>query len=233
MKQVIILSIFLTLLLVSCQNREKSNLTLFSDQIPTDTALIFGQGIISTDDAMEFAITFNPEMNELYFTRRKPEEENEIYTMKLVDDKWSVPEVAFFSTNNSKYWDFEPHINPKGDLLYFGSLRPLNDTIESSGMHQWYLKKNENGWSQPIPLETPFVDRFVMYITSSENNSLYFTSSENGQGGIYYAIREEGQDVGIKKMGKEINSGVVPCIKILVAAEARSIMGQDRELDSI
>jgi len=207
MKQVIILSIFLTLLLVSCQNNEKSNLVLFSDQIPTDTALIFGQGIISTDDAMEFAITFNPEMNELYFTRRKPEEENEIYSMKLVDDKWSAPEAAFFSTNNSKHWDFEPHINPKGDLLYFGSLRPLNDTIESSGMHQWYLKKNEDGWSQPIPLETPFVDRFVMYITSSENNSLYFTSSENGQGGIYYAIREQGQDVSIKKMGKEVNTG--------------------------
>ncbi len=207
MKQVLILSIFLTLLLVSCQNSEKSNLALFSDQIPTDTALIFGQGIISTDDAMEFAITFNPEMNESYFTRRKPEGENEIYSMKLVDDKWSAPEVAFFSTNNSKHWDFEPHINPKGDLLYFGSLRPLNDTIESSGMNQWYLKKNEDGWSQPIPLETPFVDRFVMYITSSENNSLYFTSSENGQGGIYYAIREEGQDVSIKKMGKEVNTG--------------------------
>jgi len=208
MKQIKILSI-LTLLFIStisCQNSEKSNITLLSNQIPVDTPLVFGPGIISTDDAMDFAITFNPEMDEMYFTRRKPEEQNKVYAMKLIDGKWTAPEVAFFSAN--KGWDFEPHITPKGDILYFGSTRPLNDTIESSGMHQWYLKKNENGWSQPIPLEKPFVDRFVMYITSSENNTLYFTSSENGQGGIYSSMREEGQDVSINKMGKEVNTGV-------------------------
>ena len=119
MKQIKILPIltFLLVIIFSCQDSKKSSLTLLSDQIPNDTALIFGQGIISTDDAMEFAITFNPEMTEMYFTRRKPEEDNKIYTMKLVDGKWSEPELAFFSTN--KGWDFEPNINPKGDLLYF------------------------------------------------------------------------------------------------------------------
>lgn len=208
MKQVKIISI-LTLLLVfiaSCQDNEKSNLTLFSDQIPTDTALVFGEGIISTDN-FEFAITFNPEMDELFFTRRKPEADNEIYTMKLADGKWSDPEQASFTAK--KGWDFEPHINPKGDLLYFGSTRPLNDTIEASGLHQWHSKKNANGWSKPIPLEKPFVDRFVMYLTSSENGNLYFTSEEEGakpeDGGIYNSINEEGQYGSVKRMGKEIN----------------------------
>ncbi len=209
MKQVKILSIFLTFLFVytSCQNTKKSNLTLLSNQIPEDTPLIFGSDIISTDDAMEFAITFNPEMDELYFTRRKSGEENEIYTMKLVDGKWSEPELAFFST--IKGWDFEPHINPNGDLLYFGSTRPLNDAIESSGLHQWYSKKDASGWSKPIPLEKPFVDRFVMYLTSSENGNLYFTSGEKGDKPedwvIYNSIYEEGQYRNIKRMVKEIN----------------------------
>jgi hypothetical protein len=211
MKQINFLSI-LTLLFIStisCRNIEKSNITLLSNQIPEDTPLVFGPDIISTDDAMDFAITFNPEMDEMYFTRRKPEEQNKVYAMKLIDGKWTAPEVAFFSAN--KGWDFEPHITPKGDILYFGSTRPLNDTIESSGMHQWYVKKNGSGWSQPIPLEKPFVDRFVMYLSSSENNTLYFTSKEKEEklsdGGIYYASSQEGQDVSIKKMGKEINSG--------------------------
>lgn len=78
-------------------------------------------------------------MDELYFTRRKTEEKNKIYTMKFVDGKWSESELTFFSTDHG--WDFEPHINPKGDRLYFGSTRPLNDTIKSSGMHQWYSEK--------------------------------------------------------------------------------------------
>lgn len=53
MKQVKILSILLTLLLIfntSCRNSEKSNITLLSNQIPVDSAFIFGQGIISTDN---------------------------------------------------------------------------------------------------------------------------------------------------------------------------------------
>tara|TARA_R110000744_G_scaffold127627_1_gene234491 strand:- start:1703 stop:1954 length:252 start_codon:yes stop_codon:yes gene_type:complete len=77
------LSIFLTLLSVcsSCQNSEESNLALISDQRPLDTPLIFGQGIISTDNK-EFGLTFNPTTDELFFTRRKPGESNQIFTMK-------------------------------------------------------------------------------------------------------------------------------------------------------
>ena len=233
MKQTKILSI-LTLLFINsaCQYSEKSNITLLSNQIPVDTPLVFGPGIISTDDAMEFAITFNPEMNELFFTRRKPGERNTIYTMKLIEGKWTEPEVAFFSTNSNKYGSYEPHITPKGDSLYFGTTRPLNGAAKSSGMHQWYLKKNANGWSQPIPLEKPFVDRFVMYITSSENNNLYFTSREKedkrGQGGIYYAINEDGQYPSIKKMGKEINSGTWIEHAYIAPDESYMIFGGER-----
>ena len=81
---------FLLIFITSCQDNKKSNLPLLSNQIPTDTPLVFGEGIISTD-SYEFAITFTPEMDEMYFTRRKPEEGNEIYAMKLVDEKWSNP----------------------------------------------------------------------------------------------------------------------------------------------
>jgi hypothetical protein len=48
-----------------------------------------------------------------------------------------------------------------------------------------------------------------MYITSSKNGNLYFTSNEKGaepkDGGIYNSINEEGQYRNIKRMGKEIN----------------------------
>jgi len=78
-------------------------------------------------------------------------------------------------------------------------------------MHQWYSKRNEDGWRQPVPLEKPFVDRFTMYITASTKGNLYFTSNEKGakpeDGGIYYARQEEGQYETINRMGEEINSG--------------------------
>lgn len=231
MKQINFLSILTLLFMttISCQNSEKSNLTLLSNQIPVDTPLVFGPGIISTTN-YEFAITFNPEMDELYFTRRKPEEDNEIYTMKLVEGKWLDPELAFFSTN--KGWDFEPHINPQGNRLYFGSTRPLNDTIKSSGLHQWYSEKNESDWSKPMPLGKPFVDRFIMYLTSSKSGNLYFTSKEKedklSDGGIYYATSQEGQDVSIKKMGKEINSGAWIEHPYIAPDESYMIFGSER-----
>jgi Tol biopolymer transport system component len=198
---------FLLAVITSCQDNEKSNLTLLSDQIPTDTALVFGQGIISTDN-FEFAITFSPEMDEMYFTRRKPDEDNEIYSMQLADGKWSIPESAFFKAD--KGWDFEPHIDPEGKLLYFGSTRPLNDTIKASGLHQWYCKKNVSGWGKPKPLEKPFADRsVVMYLTSSVNGNLYFTTGEKGDKPedwvIYNSINEKGTYKSINRMGNEIN----------------------------
>ena len=234
MKHVKTLSLFLTLLsaFTSCQNNKKSSLTLLSDQIPTDTPLIFGQGIISTDDAMEFAITFNPEMTEMYFTRRKPEERNNIFISKLLEGKWSKPELALFSSEDT--WDFEPHINPKGDILYFGTNKPLNDSIASSGIHEWQIKKDENGWGQPISLEEPFVDnRFIMYVTSSKNGNLYFTSEAVGatpddELSIYYTTYREGQYADFKKMGKEINTGTMIAHPYIAPDESYMIFDGER-----
>jgi Tol biopolymer transport system component len=177
-------------------------------EIPTDTPLVFGEGVIATD-SYEFAITFSPVMDELFFTRRNPAEDNKIYTMQLMDGKWSSPKPAFFTATEG--WDFEPHINPKGDKLYFGSTRPLNDTLKPSGLYQWYSKRQAKGWSTPIPLEKPFVDKSViMYLTSSEKGNLYFTTGEKGDKPedwvIYRSISQDDQYKSIERLGKEINA---------------------------
>ncbi len=207
MKAIKVTFLFLVSHLFTCNQETSSNLILLDANVPTDTPLVFGEGVVSTNN-YEFAITFSPEMDELYFTRRKPKEDNKIYAMQLVDGKWSAPKPAFFTANEG--WDFEPHISPDGDKLYFGSTRPLNDTIESSGLHQWYSKKEAKGWSKPIPLEKPFADRSItMYLTSSEKGNLYFTTGEKGDKPedwvIYNSIKEDDQYQSIDRMGKEIN----------------------------
>tara|TARA_R110002012_G_scaffold54189_14_gene139041 strand:- start:10371 stop:11300 length:930 start_codon:yes stop_codon:yes gene_type:complete len=207
MKTPYFIFLFFAFLSFSCTKETSSNLMLLDANIPTDIPLVFAEGIISTD-SYEFAITFSPEMDELYFTRRKPGGDNEIYTMKLVDDNWSNPEPAFFTATEG--WDFEPHISPNGDKLYFGSTRPLPDFLKSNGLHQWYSSRTENGWSNPVPLERPFMDKsIIMYLTSSENGNLYFTTGENGDKPedwvIYKSIKEDGQHKKIDRMGNEIN----------------------------
>lgn len=209
----IFLTLLLTLILESCSENNKSNLTLLDNQIPTDEPLVFAPGIISIDDHVSSSITFSPDMDELFFNRRKSGESHNIYTMKLIDGEWSKPKPALFSTNK-EYLDFHSRFNPKGDRLYFGSTRPINDTIKTSnnprGLHQWYIEKDGNdSWSEPILMQKPFLDIFIMCTTPSKNDNLYFTSGK-GPGaedeGIYYAINQNGKYISIERMGDVINA---------------------------
>jgi hypothetical protein len=183
-----------------------SPLSLLSHEVPGDSAIVFAKDIISTD-AFEFAITFSPEMDELFFTRRKPDSDNQIYTSKLINEIWTTPQLAFFTPDEG--WDFEPHINPAGDKLYFGSVRPHPDTLYPGGLYQWVSERTSEGWSQPIPLEAPFDNRFVMYLTSSATGNLYFTSMEEDakmeDGGIYYSKAEGENYKEVSRMGNAIN----------------------------
>ncbi len=177
---------------------------------PGSVPEVFASGIISIDSLIEGSITFNKEMNELFFQRRQREGSHNIYTMKLIKGKWSTPKQAFFSTNN-KYLDLHPRFSPNGDRLYFGSTRPLNDSIKSSGFHQWYIEKNEEGWGQPkLLLEKLFKDEWIMCVNSTESGNLYFNSKEKEEKledeGIYYSVNQGDKHSVLKKISNKINA---------------------------
>ena len=209
----IIVSTFLLIPIVACQSSKTSNLALLSSQIPTDTPLIFAPGILTSDSHRSGSITFNPNMTELVFNYRKHQGKiPNIYTMKLIDGQWSKPKLASFSTD--EYLDFHPRFTSNGNRLYFGSTRPVSDTIKTSSsrtrLHQWYVEKNENDdWGEPILMGQPFKDRYVMGAVPSENGNLYFTSGTRvgaDDEGIYYAINKNGQYNSIERMDDVINT---------------------------
>lgn len=205
--------IFVFIVLLSACKTEKSNLALLNSHIPTDIPLVFAPDFISIDNHASASITFNPDMTELFFNHRKQGESYNIYTMKLTNGKWSKPKPASFSTNK-KHLEFHARFTSKGNRLYFGSTRPISDTIKLSNtrrrLHQWYVEKNENGnWGEPILLGHPFVDSYIMGAVPSENGNLYFTSGTRvgaEDEGIYYAINQNGQYTSIEKMDDVINS---------------------------
>ncbi len=207
----LLLSLFAVL--ISCQVKEKSNLALLSGEIPTDTPLVFAPDIISVNGHASGSITFNPDMTEMVLNHRGQGESFNIYTIKLIDGKWSKLKVASFSTN-LEYLDFHPRFTSNGNRLYFGSTRPTSDTVKTTNtrrrLHQWYVEKNEYGdWDKPILMGHPFVDNYIMGTVPSENGNLYFTSGTRvgaDDEGIYYAINQNGQYTTIEKMDDVINS---------------------------
>ncbi|WP_025743122.1 TolB-like translocation protein [Aquimarina pacifica] len=200
--------IYLLAFFISPQSTIESNLSLLDNKIPTDTPLVFAPGIISTKNNKEFGITFNSEMNELFFTRKTNKKSFEIYMMRLKGLKWSKPEIAPFTSDYE--WDYMPHINPSGDKIYFGSTRNLNDTTRAQDVNQWYCEKRDKKWSSAKLFGKPFSRKLIPSVTSSENGNLYFTYIKNyethADANIYYAINQNGQYESIKKMGEEINS---------------------------
>lgn len=233
-KKLLILIVLLSLNACSPKSK-KSNLTLLSSQIPVDTALIFGPDIISTELSHESAIAFNKDMTELYLNRRKPKGKYKIYIMKLVNGKWSKAElVSFYSDKDKNYADYRPRLNPQGDILYFNSDRPLKGETKSTGLHQWYVKKNKNGWGQPTPLEKPSVEGVIVDAASSRSGNLYFSlnkkDGEPQDEKVYYSVNENGENITAEKMGMEINlPGEWSCCPFIAPDESYIIYDSPRD----
>lgn len=182
---------------------------------------VFAPGIVALEGHTEASITFSPDMKELFFQRRKPQESHNIYTMKFIHGEWTEPELAFFSTEK-EYLDFHPRYSPDGKRLYFGSTRPLVPDTNSLTMvewrnqsnrerlHQWYIEKDDGEWGQPkLLLEGLLEGEWVMCVSPAQNGNLYFTSKERADKledeGIYYALNEGGKYGAIQRMGEVIN----------------------------
>jgi len=112
--------------------------------------VVFAPGVISVGD--EFAPSFTPDDNTVYFTRGTPE----IYFSKLVNGKWTAPKVAAFS---GRWKDMDPFISPDGKRLFFSSYRPLSGSPQDSARkiaHIWYVDNlSGDNWSEPHHLEAP------------------------------------------------------------------------------
>ncbi|WP_306012303.1 MULTISPECIES: hypothetical protein [unclassified Allomuricauda] len=231
-----LLALFFLVSVTACsQESKKSNLSILSNQIPVDTALVFGPGIISTKESHESAIAFNQDMTELYLNRRKPNGTYKIYVMNFVDGQWSKAALASFYTDKDKnYADYRPRLNPQGDILYFSSDRPLIGETKSTGGHQWYVKKSENGWGQPMPFDIPAADGVIVDVASSRNGNLYFSlNKKDGKPedeNVYYSVNKNGENSVAEEMGDDINSpGVWSCCPFIAPDESYMIYDSPRE----
>ncbi|MFC1726133.1 hypothetical protein ACFL4T_10940, partial [candidate division KSB1 bacterium] len=141
-------------------------------QTPPGTSPVkFAEGIIST--GRDWGITFSPDGKECFFTRNTGRPS--ILTCKEENGKWTRPAAASFS---APYNEIEPHITTDGNILYYGSERPLPGT-SSTSLHQWYVEKTGSGWSESGTMDAPLKDIFMMYPSVADNGNMYFTASDD------------------------------------------------------
>lgn len=117
-----------------------------------DEPILFQPGTIATEDANEWEITFTPDNQTAYFTRRLTDGSSQkIYkTSKDESGNWSEPIIASFSTDR----DEGGFISPDGKYFFFASCRPLGVSSPKNelDMNIWVMTKTPSGWSQPQPV---------------------------------------------------------------------------------
>lgn len=157
--------------LFSCGKKDSEGIRYSKEEVQTPQ--LFAPGVISTEEANEFDLCFNPDGKTVYFTRRIPGTKQQIYRTDYNNETWTKPVVAPFSTDR----DETPFITPDGEVFYFGSERPIPGKPNLGGfdMNVWKMVKEGDSWSEPEPLSSPINEVQVEGENwpSSNNNFLF------------------------------------------------------------
>lgn len=189
--------------------------------ITAQTVKPFLKDIISSYPSVR-DISISTTGNEMYFSVQGYQGElSTIVSVKLINSKYSKPEVVSFS---GRYHDLEPFLSPDGLRLYFSSDRPLDNTSKDLKDYDiWYVERKtiNDEWSKPINIGAPINTKdneFYPSITLS--NNLYFTSDgviSTGKDDIFFSQWNNGKyekpvSLGdsINTIGYEFNSFVAP-----------------------
>lgn len=145
---------------------------------PGKTPEYFAPGIITVEENFEHsAAVFSPDGSEVFWctnvggcTDQRIVDNLRLYTMKIVDGKWTAPRIAPFVKN---IYVERPVFSPDGNKLYieYGS-----DPTRESDFDIYVVERTGDGWSDPVPvsplINSPAMER-LHCITA--DGSLYFS----------------------------------------------------------
>lgn len=167
---------------------------------------LFGESVISTPD-YELNAAFLPDGKTLFFTKSTANMGFwTIVTSRLVNGKWTAPEVVPFS---GRYSDADLCVTPDGRRLVFISRRPVPGRPIRPVPHIWYVDRTATGWTEPRNAAALNSDAGEYYPSAAADGTLYFESGRPGGKGradIYRSRLVDGQYAGPENQGAPLNS---------------------------
>ncbi len=179
---------------------------------PGETPQLFAPGIVSTGMYTR-DVAMTPDGTEFYYCVVVGDFAVILQT-KLVDGRWTAPEVAPFSAD-PQFMNMEPHISPDGQRFYFLSNRPrdggdLDPELIGTWLNQdiWVMDRTASGWSDPYNPGQPLNSDAEEYFPSvTRSGIIYFTRQDESRNSYIYRVRPiEGGYSEAEKLGPEINS---------------------------
>ncbi|MBN2415475.1 PD40 domain-containing protein [bacterium] len=177
---------------------------------PGNRPELFAPDIISVEENFEHsAAVFSPDGREVFWctnvggnTDTRVAGNLRLYTMKMVNGRWTAPHPASFVKDVMAE---RPVFSPDGDRLYieFGS-----DPSQESDTDIYVVERTADGWSDPEPvsplINSPAIER-LHCVTA--DGSLYFSRNNFTPREAFYVSRwVNGAFAEPEKLGKSVNS---------------------------
>jgi|AGTN01.1.fsa_nt_gi WD40-like Beta Propeller Repeat. len=138
---------------------------------PGDEIELFAPDIISLKNSKETSIAISSNGDEIFFSGGQGWPECKIMHMRKINNEWSKPKVANFSTD---CYSTEPAFSPDGKYLYYSSSKGMKDIKQYC---IWRVEKAGNEWGEPekvIDTANPAIWEFHPSIT--KDGTVYFCS---------------------------------------------------------
>lgn len=197
----------------------------FGQDSPGMTAEIFAPGVVSVNGRDEYAVSFSPGFNEMYFSGEWEDGVQSVYFSKLKEGNWTHPEKANLTKGRKKN-EFEAFVNPVGNKIFFAAY----DTIFSDE-NIWYVNRVGDSWSDAKKLDSPINDDLIFYPNAAKNVDLFYTSISKVK--MYYAPNKNGEYPEVHELGIEygIHGFISPSQDfILVDAPKDNDKTKDRDI---
>lgn len=198
-----------SLVIAACTSGKKEKEISTADLLSaSDSLVLVGEQLISTAlYERDFAVS--PQAEELIYTQGDYKQNHRcLVWMKREKGQWTLPEVLSIS---GQYQDIEPFYNTDGNRLFFASNRPIFDDESRSDYNIWYSDRTDNGWAEPVALDSVINTRGdEFYPSITEQGQLYFTATREegfGREDIFVSEWKDGQYQYPKLLPEAINSG--------------------------
>ena len=116
---------------------------------PKGHAAMFAPATVSVGNV--YRGTFDADGRTFYYFKKTgapSSEDYRIFRSRLVDNRWTQPEVVNLGGDFS---DLYPTISPDGKRMVFASYRPApGDTAKKGNAYLWYAEKQGDGWGMPV-----------------------------------------------------------------------------------
>jgi hypothetical protein len=182
----VLIAILGLFLLASCNSSIRSvnsGGTYLGQNPPGPTPEIFAPGIVSDPEFFEYSGTFSPDGKEYYFYRFSNNSPSQLLFTKLVEGKWTSPEICEFT---GEYAASEPHLTFGNNTLYFMWDYPWKPG--QSGYQEqteyFFVERTADGWSEPVDAGQG------MFLSSDRAGEIYTTDmSSRARTGLTYLAK--------------------------------------------